>query len=92
MNSISANGITLVDDTTDIVAVINSQIDKIRPIVHAHKGGVEIVKASNEEIIIGLKGHCAGCAMAPITFGKVLDKHLRNALPEIKSIKYVEIK
>lgn len=91
MSDISLNGITL-QSIPDLTETINAQIDKIRPIVHAHKGGVEIVKASEDEIVIGLKGHCAGCAMAPITFGKVLDKYLRDALPEVKSIKYVEIK
>lgn len=83
-------GISLMDPF--VVEQANKQIEKIQPVVTAHKGGVEIVEATSEKLVIGLKGHCAGCALAPITFGKVLDKYLREALPQLKEISYIELK
>lgn len=72
-----------------IKKVVEEQIDKVRPIMHAHNGGVDIVKVTDSELILKIQGHCAGCPMAPITFGLVLEKYIREALPSIQSIKYV---
>lgn len=77
---------------TGVVDRVNEQIQKIMPVVKAHGGGVQILKATPDEVVIGLKGHCAGCPMAPITFGKILDKYIREALPGLKKINYVELK
>ncbi len=82
--------ITLMDQ--NIVAVVNTQISRIADIVKAHGGGVEIIKATADELVIALKGHCAGCPMAPLTFGVVLNKYLKEALPNLKKIQYVEMK
>lgn len=68
------------------------QIAKINPIVKAHGGGVDILKATDDELVLALSGHCAGCPIAPMTYGVVLNKFLKEALPQLKSIKYVDIK
>jgi Fe-S cluster biogenesis protein NfuA len=70
-----------------IAGIINRQIDKIREIVDAHGGGVEIIEATQEQAVIKLKGHCAGCPLAPLTFGKVLNSNIKAELPNLK-IKY----
>ncbi len=85
-----ADFITLMDEY--VVAETEKQIAKIRPILLAHKGDVEIINATPEELVLGLKGHCAGCPMAPITYGKVLNKFLRDAMPQLKEIKFIELK
>jgi Fe-S cluster biogenesis protein NfuA len=68
------------------------QLQRIMPVVNAHKGGVTLLKATDDELVFALSGHCAGCPIAPITYGVVLNKYLSEALPQIKSIKYVEVK
>ncbi|MDB4940171.1 MAG: Nitrogen-fixing NifU protein [Candidatus Doudnabacteria bacterium] len=68
------------------------QISKILPIVKAHGGGVDILKATDDQLVLGLSGHCAGCPIAPMTYGVVLNKFLMEALPQLKSIKYVDLK
>jgi Fe-S cluster biogenesis protein NfuA len=70
-----------------VTSIINAQIDKIRQIVDAHGGGVEILEANQTDVLIKLKGHCAGCPLAPLTFGKVLNANIRAELPNI-NIKY----
>lgn len=83
-------GITIMDNK--ILAAVSEQIAKIDPVVKAHQGGVEIVSATEDEVVLALKGHCAGCPMAPITYGKILNKYIQEACPDLKNIKYVEMK
>ena len=73
-----------------IVQIVEVQIDRLRPIIEAHKGGVEIVAATSESLTLRLKGHCADCAMAPITYGLVLEKYIREALPNLKEVRYTD--
>jgi Fe-S cluster biogenesis protein NfuA len=75
----------------EIITKLEEQIQKIQPIMTSHGGGVEILEASEEEVILGLKGHCAGCPLAPVTFGLVLKKHITEALPELKKVSYVNV-
>ncbi len=71
-----------------VVETVNNQIDRVRPIILAHGGGVQIIKATQKELVLKLEGHCANCAMAPMTFGLVLEKYIREALPELEHIRY----
>ncbi len=80
----------MMDEKT--LAAVSEQIAKIDPVVKAHQGGVEIVSVSEDEVVLALKGHCAGCPMAPLTYGKILNKYIQEACPKLKSIKYVEMK
>ena len=73
-----------------IVTVVKNQIARIEDIIKAHGGGVEIIEASEQQLVLNLQGHCAGCPLASMTFGVVLNKYLREALPSIKEIKYVQ--
>ncbi len=82
--------ITSVQMDATTVEVVEAQIDRLRPIIEAHKGGVEIVSATPESLTLRLKGHCADCAMAPITYGLVLEKYIREALPSLKEVRYTE--
>ena len=71
-----------------VVAEVNRQIDYVRRIIEAHNGSVEIVMATREQLILRLGGNCAGCELAPITYGLVLEKRIRTALPTLKEIRY----
>lgn len=82
-------GITIQEFEPTVVAAVNKELDKILPIVTAHGGGVEIVSATNDEVVLKLSGHCVGCSMAEITYDKVLSKLIKNALPGLKEIRYV---
>jgi Fe-S cluster biogenesis protein NfuA len=77
-------GITIQEMDGEVIAVVNKEIDRIRHILEAHKGGVEIVEASRQKLILKLKGHCAGCPLASITYGKVLDKYIKDSLPGLE--------
>jgi len=72
----------------NITAAVNAQIAKVADVIKAHGGGVEILAAAEDRLVLRLQGHCAGCALAPLTFGVVLNKYIKEALPQIKEIKY----
>lgn len=72
----------------EIATVVNAQIAKISDVIKAHGGEVKIVSASEELLVLKLEGHCASCALAPLTFGVALNKHIKEALPQLKEIKY----
>ena len=71
-----------------VVAEVNKQIDRIRPIIEAHRGGVEIIYATPDVLVLKLLGHCADCALAPMTYGLVLEKYIREAIPTLKEVRY----
>lgn len=73
-----------------IIAAVDKEIERIRPIITAHGGGVQILKATSEELLLKLEGHCADCAMAPMTYGLVLEKYIREAIPSLKEIRYTK--
>lgn len=76
--------------TEQIKQKIEEQIQKIQPVLTAHGGGAEIMQISSEGVVIGLKGHCAGCALAPVTFGIVLKKYISEALPGLEQVTFVD--
>jgi Fe-S cluster biogenesis protein NfuA len=83
------SGITIQEMEPTVVAAIDKELEKILPIVKSHGGGVELVSATTDEVVLKLSGHCVGCNMAKITYDRVLNKLIRDALPELKEIRYV---
>lgn len=90
VKDLEEEAISIMDAT--VLNVANEQIKRILPVVKAHGGGVEVVRATSNQVVISISGHCAGCPMAPITYGKILTKYIQEALPQIKEIKYIEAK
>ena len=73
-----------------VAAVVEKEIDRIRDIITAHHGGVEIVEATPERLLLRLAGHCANCDLAPMTYGLVLERYIREAVPTIKEVRYTK--
>ena len=73
----------------EVIKITEQQIARISDIATAHGGGVEIADASEERLVLALKGHCADCPLSPLTYGVVLNKYIKEALPQIKEIKYI---
>jgi Fe-S cluster biogenesis protein NfuA len=53
----------------------------VRPLVEADGGHLELVSATEKEIVIRLTGACAGCPGAPYTRSKVIEPVLREIVP-----------
>jgi Fe-S cluster biogenesis protein NfuA len=65
---------------------IKETIDKIRPMLQADGGDVEFVDFKDGVVTVRLQGACAGCAMAQMTLKNGIEKLLKQAIPEVKSV------
>lgn len=69
---------------------VESALDQVRPSLLADGGNVELVDVTDDGIVkVRLKGACAGCPMSQLTLSQGIERHLRNAVPEIKKVEAV---
>ena len=61
-------------------------IDKIRPMLQADGGDVELVSVEKGIVKVRLQGACAGCPMSQMTLKAGIERVLKDELPEVKSV------
>lgn len=54
--------------------------DVLRPLIEADGGAIELVSATQAEVVVRLLGACAGCPGAPYTTAQVVEPVLRREL------------
>ena len=65
---------------------IQAVIDKIRPMLQADGGDVELVDVVDGVVTVRLQGACAGCPMSQMTLKNGIERLLKNDIPEIQSV------
>lgn len=66
---------------------IEKALDKVRPMLAADGGGVELVEVTSDGIVkLKLKGSCGCCPMSSMTLKMGIEKILRQEVPEIKEV------
>jgi Fe-S cluster biogenesis protein NfuA len=66
---------------------IEKILDEIRPGIQADGGNVEFVSVNEDGVVtVKLTGACAGCLMSQMTLKMVIEKKIKDALPEIKQV------
>ena len=69
---------------------IQTSLNQIRPALQADGGDVEIVDLSAEGILkVRLTGVCGGCPMSQMTLKEGIERFLKAAHPEIKSVQSI---
>lgn len=68
---------------------IESALDKIRPMLQADGGNVELVEVEDGVVKVRLQGACAGCPMSQMTLKNGIEKILKEQVPEVKSVESV---
>ena len=63
-------------------------INEISPRLQQDGGGVELVDINSEEKTVKVRflGACRGCPMSQITFASLVEKPLRERVPETKKV------
>jgi len=61
-------------------------LDDVRPRLQADGGDVELVEVREARAVLAFQGSCVGCGMASMTLTRLLEKHLREAVPELESV------
>lgn len=65
---------------------VQDVINRIRPMLQADGGDVELVDCMQGVVTVRLKGACAGCPMSQMTLRNGIERALRNEIPEVKSV------
>lgn len=68
---------------------VQTVIDKVRPMLQADGGDVELVAIEGAVVKVSLKGACAGCPMSQMTLKNGIERLLKKEIPEIESVESV---
>ena len=69
---------------------VQAVIDKIRPMLQADGGDVELVDVVDGVVTVRLQGACAGCPMSQMTLKNGIERYLKKEIPEVKSVERVD--
>ncbi len=70
---------------------VQEAIDKIRPMLKADGGDVELVDVDENGVVkVRLVGACAGCPMSQMTLKNGIERMLQKDVPEVKSVEAVQ--
>jgi Fe-S cluster biogenesis protein NfuA len=74
----------------EMLKKINNVIEETRPILRVEGGDLELVEVAKDGVVrIRLVGTCAGCPMSTMTLAMVVERILKERLPEIKRVETV---
>jgi Fe-S cluster biogenesis protein NfuA len=65
---------------------VQKVINRIRPMLQADGGDVELVDCVEGVVSVRLKGACAGCPMSQMTLRNGIERTLKAEIPEVKSV------
>ena len=66
---------------------IEEALEKIRPMLAADGGNVELVEVSDDGVVkLKLTGACGACPMSQVTLKMGIEKILKEEVPEIKEV------
>ncbi|MEE8552035.1 MAG: NifU family protein [Desulfobacterales bacterium] len=65
---------------------VQAVLNKIRPMLQADGGDVELVDVEDGVVRVRLQGACAGCPMSQMTLKNGIEKLLKNDIPEVQSV------
>jgi Fe-S cluster biogenesis protein NfuA len=69
---------------------VQEALNKIRPMLQADGGDVELVDVQDGVVKVRLQGMCAGCPMSQMTLKNGIEKILKKEIPEVKSVESAE--
>lgn len=65
---------------------VEKALDKIRPVLMADGGNVELVDVEEGVVKVKLTGACGGCPMSQMTLKMGIERVLKQEIPEIKEV------
>jgi iron-sulfur cluster assembly protein len=65
---------------------VKTALDDVRPRLQADGGDVQLVEVRGARAVLAFQGSCVGCSMASMTLTRLLEKHLRQAVPELVGV------
>ncbi len=65
---------------------VQKALDKVRPMLQADGGDVELVDVQDGIVKVRLKGACGGCPMSQMTLKNGIERVLKAEIPEVKAV------
>ncbi len=66
---------------------IEKALDKVRPMLQADGGNVELVEVTTDGIVkLKLQGSCGCCPMSQMTLKNGIEKIIKQEVPEVKEV------
>ena len=70
---------------------VEAAIEKIRPMLKADGGNVELVNVSEDGIVqVSLQGACRGCPMSQMTLKNGIERIIKQEVPQVKRVEAVQ--
>ncbi|NDV25466.1 NifU family protein [Desulfovibrio sp. JC010] len=70
---------------------VEAALDKVRPLLQADGGNVELVEVTDKGIAkVRLQGACKGCPMSQITLRNAIERTLLKEIPALKGVEPAE--
>lgn len=69
---------------------VEEVLEKIRPKLIADGGNLELIDVTEDGIVkIKLTGACMGCPMAGVTLKQIIERVLKEEVPQIKKVEAI---
>jgi len=65
---------------------IEQALNKIRPMLQAEGGNVELVSIEDNTVKVRLSGACAGCPMSQMTLTQGVERIVKEEVPEVEKV------
>ena len=65
---------------------VQESLNKIRPMLQADGGDVELIDVKDGVVKVRLQGACAGCPMSQMTLKNGIERLLKQEIPEVQSV------
>jgi Fe-S cluster biogenesis protein NfuA len=65
---------------------VEAALQKVRPMLQADGGDVELVDVQDGIVTVRLQGACGGCPMSQMTLKNGIERILKEEVPEVVSV------
>jgi len=86
-----ARGFLFRPSDAQLAARVATALGAVRPRLQADGGDVELVEVRDARAVLAFQGSCVGCSLASQTLTKLLEKHLREVVPELEGVTAVTV-
>jgi Fe-S cluster biogenesis protein NfuA len=73
-----------------VAARVHEALDRVRPLLGAHGGGVTLLAVDGVVARVRLEGACGGCASSGVTLRALVERAIAEGAPEVTSVEVVE--
>lgn len=70
----------------DVDARIQRALDRVRPYLGSHAGGVQYLGVTDGAAVLRLEGSCHGCPSSTVTVKLAIEDAVRDAAPEVSEV------